>query len=63
MVLMISKLSPKNIMMSDFWIKNYQIVEWGVSTVSKFDGKKLFHVGLNDLSAVGRLSFRVYQLI
>ena len=43
---MMSEFWHKNIIISDFWVKKYQIAEWGVSTVSEFDGKKLFHVVL-----------------
>ena len=44
------------------------IVEWGVSTASEFDGKKIIPcrstvTRLNDLSAVVGLPFKVHQLI
>ena len=45
-MLLISEFWSKNIFISDFCVKNYRKAEWGVSTVSEFDGKKLFHVVL-----------------
>ena len=38
---MISEFWPKNIMISDFGAKKYQITEWHILMVSEFDRKKV----------------------
>ena len=38
---MISEFRPKNLMISDFWAKNYGIAECCILTVSEFNGEKV----------------------